>query len=86
VSAVRWNIAANIVVAWIVTLPGSWPHYATSRSGYFHISGAVFVYSTVPLSGQRCSGFRSSAMETVYGFLCWLAASRCALTKGDYLP
>ena len=23
VSAVRWNIAANIVVAWIVTLPAS---------------------------------------------------------------
>jgi phosphate/sulfate permease len=23
VSAVRWNIAANIVIAWIVTLPAS---------------------------------------------------------------
>ena len=42
VSAVRWNIAANIVIAWIVTLPasaGSWPHCATSWSIFCHVNG-----------------------------------------------
>jgi Phosphate transporter family len=41
VSAVRWNIAANIVIAWIVTLPasGSWPRFVTLWSGFFHASG-----------------------------------------------
>ena len=38
VSAVRWNIAANIVVAWIVTLPASGLMgalcYATLRSPF----------------------------------------------------
>jgi PiT family inorganic phosphate transporter len=39
VSAVRWNVASNIVVAWIVTLPAS----ALMASLFYLLSGLLFV-------------------------------------------
>jgi PiT family inorganic phosphate transporter len=38
VSAVRWNVASNIVVAWVVTLPAS----ALMASFFYILSGWLF--------------------------------------------
>jgi len=40
VSAVRWNVASNIVVAWVVTLPAAGPSMSDCPHGRSRISGA----------------------------------------------
>jgi PiT family inorganic phosphate transporter len=39
VSAVRWNVASNIVVAWVVTLPAS----ALIAAFFYVLSGWLFI-------------------------------------------
>jgi inorganic phosphate transporter, PiT family len=68
-SAVRWGIAANIIWAWILTIPAA----ATVSAGVYAFVAYVIPQLPGPL---RVVVVGAAASGLVYGFVSWLRASK----------